>query len=712
MNISKVKIKNYRSIKDDEFEASKFVCIIGENNAGKSTTLLGISLFFSGTALKDSDFYDAQKPIYIELTFSEIVEGDLKRLSIEHRERIGSIITDNQLILTRVYYPNNGGSEILCNRNAPKDNRFDKDTISGMLKGKKGKEIEKSISVLFPEYKNEFLGIVTQASVYTKIEEIINKLPSEDLELRLAPIPTGIDASIKYFLPEPIYIAAVKDLSDEVKAKDSSSFGKLLGILLKTLEKSKDLEDILNSFNQLHGLLNRVDTETGVLDGRIELLKSIESLISGYLKENFPRTNIELEIPKPELKQLFGNTKIIVDDGVRGFVDTKGDGLKRSVTFAILRSYVEHSKSQKAKKLIVSEGEEEQEEVLEQPYIFLFEEPELFLHPTAQLILFEALEKLTQIGNQVFATTHSPLFFSPRATGTFIKVTKQYPKGIKPFGKLTTINLLSEIDAKDAFQIICYENNTAAFFSNKVLLVEGDCDFIYIKEVAKKINNSWSFDYRNIPVIKIDGKSNVKRFKDFYSRFNIEVFVLLDADAVIDGFELLNVSDEIKAKRNSLLQSLDKMAEQMGLIPTINGKKVKEITGRETWKDRYSKLKSYAMRVKAGESLDVSEIEDIDFLFAEEENNVRRKVFTSPHPIKEKEELLSDLRECNIFVLSRGAIESYYPENVQGTDKPTKALDAIAVLNGHQNVKDFLPKVMHHDVEHCELELIFSKIFA
>lgn len=712
MKISMVKIKNYRGIKDDEFEASKFVCIIGENNAGKSTTLLAISIFFSGTTLKESDFYNAQEPIYIELTFSEIVEGDLKRLTIEHRERISGIIASDQLTLTRVYYPNNGKIEILCNRYAPKDNRFDKDTISGMLKGKKGKEIEKSISLLFPEYANDFLGIITQAAVNTKIEEIISKLSPDDLELRLAPLPTGIDASIKYFLPEPIYIAAVKDLSDEVKAKDSSSFGKLLGILLKTLEKSKDLEEILGSFNQLNGLLNRIDSDTGILDDRIDLLKSIESLISGYLQENFPKTNIELEIPKPELKQLFSNTRIIIDDGVRGFVDTKGDGLKRSVTFALLRSYVEHSKNQKAKKIIASEEEENQEEILEQPYIFLFEEPELFLHPTAQLVLFEALEKLTQIGNQVFVTTHSPLFFSPRATGTFIKITKQYIQGIKPFGKLTTINLLSEMDAKDAFQIICYENNTAAFFSSKILLVEGDCDYIYIKEVAKKVNEDWCFDYRNIPVIKIDGKSNVKRFKDFYSRFNIEVFVLLDADAIIDGFELLNVSDEIKAKRNILLQVLDKIAIERGLVPSIKGKKVKEIVGREKWKERYYKLKGYAIRVKAGEALNENEIEDIDFLFAEEENNVRRQVFTNPLPIKEKYELLSDLRDCNIFVLSKGAIESYYPENVQGADKPSKALDAISILNGHQNVKDFLPKVMHHEVEHCELELIFSKIFV
>ena len=48
MRISKVRILNYRGIKNDELCSSPFVCIIGENNAGKSTILLAISLFFSG----------------------------------------------------------------------------------------------------------------------------------------------------------------------------------------------------------------------------------------------------------------------------------------------------------------------------------------------------------------------------------------------------------------------------------------------------------------------------------------------------------------------------------------------------------------------------------------------------------------------------------------------------------------------------------------
>jgi putative ATP-dependent endonuclease of OLD family len=75
MNISFVKIKNYRGIKADHIEASPFTCAIGENNAGKSTILLATSLFFSGTALGKSDFYNNEEPIEIEITLTDISFG-------------------------------------------------------------------------------------------------------------------------------------------------------------------------------------------------------------------------------------------------------------------------------------------------------------------------------------------------------------------------------------------------------------------------------------------------------------------------------------------------------------------------------------------------------------------------------------------------------------------------------------------------------------
>lgn len=719
MHISNIKIKNYRGIKSDQLESSPFTCIIGENNAGKSTILLATSLFFSGTSLGQSDYYNAAEPIEIELTFSNIDEKDINRLSPEHRDRIKEIIDNNNLVLTRLY-DISGRSELLCSRLSPKDNRFEKDVVGAILKGKKGKEVPESIIALFPEYNEKLADVKTQKDVYAKLEEIIAELPEGDLELKLSSLPTGIDNSIKNFLPEPIYIAAVKDLKDDVKSKESATFGKLLGILMKFLEGSEHFEKINESFNDLHKLLNVVREAEQVSDNRIEKLQDIEKQIGSFLSENFPKSKVEIEIPKPELKQVFTNARILIDDGVRDIIETKGDGIKRSVTFALLRAYVEQYKEQR-KKLADARHAIDAEEVAveaavettEQPYIFLFEEPELYLHPSAQKILFSALEKLTEANNQVFVTTHSPMFFSPHSTGTFVKVIKEYPENEKPKGKFLTINLLKEIASKDAFQIICYENNTAAFFSNRILLVEGDSDVIFMKEVAKLLNPQWDFDAKNIPIISINGKSNVKRFSDFYNSFQIKCFCIVDSDALIDGFEKFTVSDEIKTEREQLLQILDKIAIERGIQADLSATKIKELARRYTWKERYNKLKELALKIKAGQPLTDDELQEIGFLFHEEENNLRRLIFTDKTiELQEKDKLLATLRDVDIFILSHGAIESYYPNGVTGDDKPTKALNAVNILKVHEDCRPHLPTIKVNGHELCELEVIFDKVFG
>jgi putative ATP-dependent endonuclease of OLD family len=233
-----------------------------------------------------------------------------------------------------------------------------------------------------------------------------------------------------------------------------------------------------------------------------------------------------------------------------------------------------------------------------------------------------------------------------------------------------------------------------------------------MQQSPKKLNEDWRFDYRNIPIISIDGKSNVKRFIDFYERFGIQVYSLLDADAMIDGFEKFEVPEEIKEKRARLLSILDQIALDRQSSAVLTAEKIKEVVRRYTWKQKYDNLKDLARKVTAGQPLSEDEIHEIDLLFAEEDNSFRRQVFTDPSiRIDQKDALLCDLMQHNIFVLSKGAIESYYPPNVTGADKPTKALNAIEILKGIEDAQGFLPTIRYEDKDRCELELIFSNIF-
>jgi len=188
-------------------------------------------------------------------------------------------------------------------------------------------------------------------------------------------LPTGFWNSIKPLLPEPILIPAVKDITDDVKTTESATFGKLLGVLLSLIEDAEEFKDILESFETLKGYLNKVETDGKVVDDRLDEVKNIELILEEHIQENFPNVNIDIIIPPPGLKKIFSGAEIQIDDGMKSSIDYKGDGLKRAVTFALLRTYVEQKNTFK--------------ESDNSKFLFLFEEPELYLHPKAQRILKE-----------------------------------------------------------------------------------------------------------------------------------------------------------------------------------------------------------------------------------------------------------------------------------------------------------------------------------
>ena len=145
------------------------------------------------------------------------------------------------------------------------------------------------------------------------------------------------------------------------------------------------------------------------------------------------------------------------------------------MSFAILRSYVQLSKLQESSNID-----------RDNQYLFLFEEPELYLHPIAQNILFDSLNQISN-RHQVVVTTHSPFFFRPDHTDVFIKMQKR-DCAPKPIARLIPIDT-SSLSDRDLFQIISYENNNSAFFARKVLLVEGDSELIALPHIALSLSD-------------------------------------------------------------------------------------------------------------------------------------------------------------------------------------------------------------------------------
>lgn len=703
MKAKHIHVLNYKGLNDTSAPLSDFVCVIGENNAGKSSLLQALLLFVKGTKLTKTEYYDPNKDIVITVTLTGITEELLNLIAEEHRTKITPYVHNGELVLAR-RYSIDGSSQLRVVTDIPKEKKFHQEQVDEALKGKKNKEIVEVMTTFYPEVADttSLSGLSTQKAAKDLISIYIAGLSTDKLMITDIPLPTGIDNSLRILLPEPIYIPAVKDLSDELKTKESASFGKLLNILLDVIED--DLADAVETFENLRKKLNRVTQPDGtVVDDRMEKVREIEATIQANLQETFRNVSIELEIPPPEIKTVLSGASIVADDGVRGPIDNKGDGFKRAIAFSILRSYVQLSQSRDWRHA------SEREKPGKDRFLFLFEEPELYLHPRAQNILFDALALIAK-RHQVAVTTHSPFFFSADETTTFIKIAKkQQPALPRPMGVCHHVDL-TDVGEKDKFQLISFETANLAFFSNKIVLVEGDSELIVLPHIAKLLDTSWDFKTSSTNLVKIGGKGSFKRYKDFFKRFDVAVVLVADLDILIREFDKVEATPEAAKMHTDLLQAVDNAIDDASKLATVPIRLLKE----ELQRNKSKRLLEEIQTARASGDI-ARQTFSIEEFFSFERTEPRLEVLkdhSRADIVALKRLLLAELRKQGVFILERGSVEAYYPEGVMGSDKPSRAQHFCTQVHNSDEVRRLCDNKDAGAGPKSEFDVIMGSIFC
>jgi putative ATP-dependent endonuclease of OLD family len=707
MQLRSVRIRNFRSLTDISFPIGTFSCVIGENNVGKSSLLQALLRFRDGRRLSLTDYYDESRPVIIEAELSEITQESLSVLAEEHRVKVAEIVSDGTLKLVRRFFAN-AASDMRVIKRVARDNRFRPDTVDAFLKGKKGATLRDEASSQYPEIAALVPSQVTQAAIKRLVEEYCKTLGGDDLTEVDCQLPTGIDTSIVALLPEPIYIPAVKDIADDVKTKDSATFGKILGLLLNVIEPK--LANMSEMFAELDRKLNRpVDGASTGGDSRISEIVEVERVIEAHLRENFPSSSVEIRIPPPNLATILSSAQIIVNDGaVSGPVETVGDGLKRSLLFAVFRAYVELARRPEWQK------KRDTAERRSPHYLFLYEEPDLYLHPKGQRNLFDALSFVSK-DHQVVVTTHSPLFFGSESTTHFAKMIKRCPPGsaAKPHAEIIPVNLGGDLSTKETFQLISFENNNIAFFATDVVLVEGDSDLVALKHIARRLRPEWDFDKSRTMMMRVSGKANFKRFSDFFQRFEITVHIVSDLDVLIKDFDKLGLprTDESYEARSRLLQRVDKIT---GYGEPTN-ERIKEMFAKSSWKEKFASVVSVLTRARAGDPISKEDTDLLELMLEEGRSQPRLDALKTATILRQdKLQLIFSLRKYRIHVLEKGAIEDYYPENVLGPDKISRAEDFVRKVQNREQILATccsMPGATPDD-QLPEFECIFQAVFT
>lgn len=668
MKLSSVRIQNYKGLRDITVPLSQFGCLIGENNSGKSSVLQALLLLLGANGRKpgDADFFDKSLPIRIELQVDDIDQADLERITNEgHRASFAADIVDGSVRLVRMLEAGSGSKiQLLVSRRGPKNDNWTNAVLDPEMKGKVGAELRAVVVDLIPELDAKLPPKPTQVAVRTARDELVIDLEDEEMTDRDEPLATGLDAGIKNFLPEPIYIEAVKDVADEVKTTDTATFGKLLGLLLE--EVQDQFLDVEKQFKVIQRQLSRVlDDDGELVDDRIDQVRAIETMINKFVRESFPDVDLTISVPVPKMKTILSSAEISANDGHDGPIVSKGDGLKRAVAFAILRAYTSLRSSGITNASTNSSKSH---------YWLLFEEPELYLYPRAQKQLFSALDVFAK-DHPVMVTTHSPLFFDADTTRSFIKFQKERPVGQTPFTQIHPI-VINDVSTKAAFQIICHENNSIGFFAKQVVLVEGDSDVLLFQHIAKLLDSTWDAVERNVAFARTNGKGNIASYRTFFKKFNIPVHVICDLDALIGGFDKLDPNADMRRVRGELLQLVD---------AAMSGENSKEITQGEAKKiaDSGAARALWNEVEQARSSWDGSAehlailADAVEAFFAVRKKSERLEALgiSSGEIDVKKQELIGMLRRTRTHVLALGAVENYYASTSATRDKVNQAIE-------------------------------------
>jgi predicted ATP-dependent endonuclease of OLD family len=153
--------------------------------------------------------------------------------------------------------------------------------------------------------------------------------------------------------------------------------------------------------------------------------------------------------------------------------------------------------------------------------IILIDEPELHLHPSVikKLLAILAQENLD---NQVFLTTHHPAFIQADYLKNVWRVTRNENESTTVYGFPDTEIVL------DRFIQEINDENSDMLFCDKVFLVEGVSDYIFMREMFKK----FYLKEKDIKVVYTGGQGSIDVYSDFCEYFKIPYAVMLDRDAL------------------------------------------------------------------------------------------------------------------------------------------------------------------------------------
>lgn len=269
--------------------------------------------------------------------------------------------------------------------------------------------------------------------------------------------PQGFDSALNFFLPKVVYITTKDRSSDFTGFKARSPIGDMLSDVLK---------DMVDNEPRYRKFLEEFDLLFNTSDSIFRtFVNELEKKVTYYLSKQFAEgAEVSFNIESPAIEDMLKKFDTEVDDGIKTKVEGKGDGMQRAVILAIVQAYADHRK----------------EKGVARNFIFLIDEAELHLHPTAQRSLKNALKEISNSGGQVFINSHSSIFANEKDDDSMIfKVEKSNQES--GLSEVTT-----EQEMMDSIYDLLGGSPNDILLPSNFIIVEGHSDLKFLNKIRER----------------------------------------------------------------------------------------------------------------------------------------------------------------------------------------------------------------------------------
>lgn len=283
--------------------------------------------------------------------------------------------------------------------------------------------------------------------------------------------PSGLDTAVNEFLPKIEYVTTTIRLADVSQYKDSNPIGKMLsGVLATIIEHSPEYVGFRAQFTKL---FDDEDSEVR------EQLNKLGGEVSVYLKKQFPGdVEVSFKVNPPQFNDLLKSFDTTVDDGVVTKAEDKGDGMQRAIMLSIIQAFADFRRAQTAGT----------------SFLFLIDEAELHLHPSAQRLLKHALLDISDV-DQIMINTHSSvLVVDEHPQQKIFRVEKEDRKtSITPVGVNDKMDIVFDLLGGSPSDLLLPRN---------FLIVEGKSEFDLLTNIIK---NHYCGEFDGIKILFAGG---------------------------------------------------------------------------------------------------------------------------------------------------------------------------------------------------------------